>query len=149
MVDEIKTQDVNAPANGEVETEEIDDESSNLPFPNARVVRIIKNNLKAEHQLKREVKEAANILLGEILSDISTTMDTEQFYTLSIEHFNIAARKYREVYLQEKRMLKMKKLLEKQRAELDEAIEEIDVRLRESANKTQQVQNQTPAPTTQ
>jgi len=141
MVDEINPQEANTPVNAEVEGEEIDDESSNLPFPNARVVKIIKSNLKSEHQLKREVKEGANILLGEILSDISQTMDQEQFYTLSVEHFNMAARKYREVYLQEKRMLKMKKLLEKQRAELDEAIEEIDVRLRESANKTQQSQN--------
>ena len=127
----------NQEANPNPTEETIDEENENLPFPNARVVRIIKENLKAEHQLKREVKESANYLLQEILSDISTTMDQEPFYTLSVEHFNMAARKYREVYLQEKRMLKMKKLLEKQRAELDEAIEEIDVRLRESANKTQ------------
>lgn len=111
----------------EVEGDEIDEESDNLPFPNARVVRIIKENLKKEHQIKRDVKEGANILLGNILADVAQSMDNEEFFTLSVEHFNKAARKYREIGLNQKRIRKIQKVLEKQRAELDEIIAEIEL----------------------
>ncbi|MBI5225989.1 hypothetical protein HY994_01980 [Candidatus Micrarchaeota archaeon] len=111
-----------------VEADDIsEEESEKLPFPNARVVHIIKENLKREHQVKREAKLAANELLGEILSDISQTMDNEEYFTLSIEHFNKAARKYREIGLNKKRIIRIKKVLEKQRAELDEIIAEIEL----------------------
>ncbi len=110
-------------------TEENDLEEMGLPFANARVVRIIKENLKREHQIKKDVKVAANRFLGEILADIAKRMDEENYYTLSIEHFNRAAKKYREVELNQKRLVKIKKLLEKQRAELDEYIAEIETNL--------------------
>lgn len=113
---------------GEELTEE-DAESEHLPFPNARVVRIIKNNLKNPHQLKRDVKLAANVLLGEILGDIALSMNEEEYFTLSIEHFNKAARKYKEIALNEKRIRRIKKVLEKQRAELDEIVAEIELEL--------------------
>lgn len=110
-----------------VEGEEMDDESPALPFPNARVVKIIKGNLKREHQVKHDVKVGANELLGQILADISQSMDNEEYFTLSSEHFNKAARKYREIHLNQKRIVRIKKILEKQRAELDEIIAEIEL----------------------
>lgn len=125
----VEDQNIQAPQGqeaNELEGEE-DEESEHLPFPNARVVKIIKSNLKSEHQLKREVKEGANILLGEILADISQTMDKQEFFTLSSEHFNQAARKYREIALNQKRIKRIQKVLEKQRAELDEIIAEIEL----------------------
>ena len=123
MTEEENTQN---PTQEQVE-DELDDESENLPFPNARVVKIIKSNLVKEHQLKKEVKEAANILLGDILKDIAKRMDDIEYHTLSIEHFNSASRKYREIEYNQKRLLRIKKLLEKQRAELDEVISEIEL----------------------
>ncbi len=110
-----------------VEEELSEEEDEKLPFANARVVRIIKANLKNEHQVKMDVKMAANQLLGEILEDIAQSMDKEDHFTLSIEHFNKAARKYREIGLNKKRMLRIQKVLEKQRAELDEIVTEIDL----------------------
>jgi len=104
-----------------------DEESDHLPFPNARVVRIVRSALKNEHQIKKDVKVAANVLLGEILADISTSMDAEPYNTLSIEHFNKAARKYREIALNQKRIRRIQKVLEKQRAELDEIVTEIEL----------------------
>ncbi|MEM3399999.1 MAG: hypothetical protein QXP42_04175 [Candidatus Micrarchaeia archaeon] len=110
------------------EDEQIEQElEEKLPFPNARVVRIIKENLKKPHQVRKEVKIAANILLGEILADIARTMDEEEVFTLSIEHFNSAARKYRTIDLQSKRIERIKKLLEKERAELEETIMQIEI----------------------
>ncbi len=110
-----------------VEEAELEAESEHLPFPNARVVKIIKENLKREHQIKRDVKVAANELLGAILADIAQSMDAEEYFTLSIEHFNKAARKYKEIALNQKRIRRIQKILEKQRAELDEVIAEIEL----------------------
>jgi predicted nucleotide-binding protein (sugar kinase/HSP70/actin superfamily) len=118
------------PVGGQAAEEEVpeeEEEALGLPFPNARVVRIIRENLKREHQLKFDVKVAANKMLGDILADISKSMDDEEYFTLSIEHFNKASRKYREIELQQKRIRKIKALLEKQRAELDEVVAEIEV----------------------
>lgn len=139
MVDQVElraqagAQTVATPAAAESDIEPVegaeDDESEHLPFPNARVVRIIRNNLTNDHQIKRDVKEAANVLLGTILSDISAGMDAEPYHTLSIEHFNKAARKFREISLNEKRIRRIKKVLEKQRAELDEIVAEIELEL--------------------
>ena len=111
-----------------MEKEELsEEEDEKLPFANARVVRIIKANWKNEHQVKMDVKLASNLLLGEMLADIAQSMDKEDHFTLSIEHFNKAARKYREIGLNKKRVLRIQKVLEKQRAELDEIVTEIDL----------------------
>lgn len=130
MVEEEKISPINAetPSPAE-EGEDVDDESEYLPFPNARVVRIIKQNLTNEHQIKRDVKVGANILLGDILADISRSMNDEEYFTLSIEHFNKAAKKYRDIALNQKRIVKIKKLLEKQRAEIDEQIAQLELDL--------------------
>ena len=106
--------------------EEEELEKLELPFPNARVVRILKKNFQKEHQIRRDVKIAANELLGKILDDIAKAMDNEEFYTLSTEHFNKASKKYRGVDLQAKRFERIKRLLMKQRAELEEVIMEME-----------------------
>lgn len=111
------------PAEEEIAAEE----EARLPFPTAAIVRIIKKNLKNEHQIKKDVKIAANYLLTDILAEISRTMDQEAYFTLSIEHFNKAARKYKQIELAQKRVVRIKKLLEKQRSELDETITEIEL----------------------
>ena len=128
-----ETQTQGAPA--EEELSEAEDEK--LPFPNARVVRIIKENLKKEHQIRYEVKMAANMLLKEILADISQTMDNEEYFTLSIDHFNKASRKYKEIALNQKRIRRIQKLLEKQRAELDEIVTEIEMDLPQNPSTSQ------------
>ncbi|HLC38431.1 MAG TPA: hypothetical protein VJI71_03190 [Candidatus Norongarragalinales archaeon] len=129
LKEELKEEEVSAE---ELETGELSEEeaeSEHMPFPNARVVKIIKQNLKNPHQIKRDVKLAANTLLGEILGSIAQSMNDEEYFTLSIEHFNKAARKYKEISLNEKRIRRIKKVLEKQRAELDEIVAEIELEL--------------------
>jgi len=104
-----------------------EEEDAKLPFPTARVVKIIKENLEKQHQLKSDVKVEANKLLGFILADIAKAMDKEEFFTLSIEHFNKAAKKYKSVDLQAKRIERISKLLEKQKAELEEVLLQLEV----------------------
>lgn len=110
-----------------MEQEDAELELEPLPFPNARVVKILKENFKKEHQIKREVKIEANKFLGDLLVEVANTMDQEEYFTLSIEHFNKAVRKYREIGLNKKRIVKIQKILEKQRAELEEIIAEIQL----------------------
>ncbi|MEK6842919.1 MAG: hypothetical protein AABY04_00365 [Candidatus Micrarchaeota archaeon] len=126
MVDEeaIKVEDVPV-EQGEDAVDEA--EEAKLPFPNARIVSIIRENLKNTHQLKKEVKLSANYLLAEILKDISMTMDAEPYNSLSMDHFNKASRKYKEIALSQARIRRIRKVLEKQRAELDEIIIEIEL----------------------
>ena len=112
----------------EVHEEEISEEmDEKLPFPTARVVRIIKENLTKPHQIKSGVKIAANEFLGYVLRDIASEMDKEEVFTLSTEHFNKAVKKYKMIEYQQKRINRIKKLLEKQRAEIDEVVTEIDL----------------------
>jgi hypothetical protein len=103
------------------------EEEEKLPFPTARVVKIIKENLSKPHQIRAEVKIAANEFLGEILSDIAKEMDKEEVFTLNLEHFNKAIRKYKMIDYQKKRIEKIKKVLEKQRAEIEEIISAIEL----------------------
>lgn len=119
--------EVQAPPAAAAEEEVAAEEEEKLPFPNARVVKIIRENFKNEHIIKRDVKVGANVLLGEILADISRSMDQQPYSTLSVEHFNAAARKYKEIALQQKRIHRIKKLVEKQRAELDEVVTELEL----------------------
>ena len=125
MADDEQKDTTEAPKTQE-EIEEEALEKLGLPFPTARVVRLLKSNFKKEHQIKADVKIGANQLLGDILSDIAKTMDSEEFFTLSIEHFNKAARKYKTVDLQAKRIEKIRMLLLKQKTELEQAIMEIE-----------------------
>ncbi|MCS7109233.1 MAG: hypothetical protein NZ903_00335 [Candidatus Micrarchaeota archaeon] len=112
----------------QIEGEEIlPEEDERLPFPTARVVRILKENMTKPHQIRAEVKIAANEFLGEILKDIAKEMDKEEVFTLSTEHFNKAIKKYKMIEYQQKRIERIKKLLEKQKAEIEELILEIEM----------------------
>jgi len=111
-----------------VETEELPpEEEEKLPFPTARVVRILKENMTKPHQIRAEAKVAANEFLGAILRDVAQEMDKEEVFTLTTEHFNKAIKKYKMIEYQQKRIDRIKKLLEKQRAEIDEVVAEIDI----------------------
>ena len=121
-VEEVKT------AGEKTEAEELPpEEEEKLPFPTARVVKILKEAMDKPHQIRSEVKIAANEFLGEILRDIAREMNNEEVFTLGMEHFNRAVKKYKMIEYQQKRIERIKKLLEKQRAELDEVITEIDL----------------------
>ena len=107
--------------------EEVSEEvEEKLPFPTARVVKIIKDNLEKQHQIKSDVKISANELLGRVLADIAKEMDKEEYFTLSIEHFNKAVRKYRKLELTEKRLEHIKKALEAERERINALIAEVD-----------------------
>jgi len=87
----------------------------------------MKESFTKEHQIRAEVKVATNEFLGEILKDIAQEMDKEEVFTIAPEHFNKAIKKYKMIVYQQKRIDRIKKLLEKQRAEIDEVVSEIEM----------------------
>lgn len=116
-------QEQNAPA---IEEDISEEEDERLPFPNARVVKILKENMKSDHQIRSAVKKELNNFLGDIAKGIAEEMDKEPYFTLDTEHLHKAMRKYKEVDLMKKRMEVIKKMLEKQKVELEEKVLEID-----------------------
>lgn len=72
--------------------EEEDDDS--LPFPNARVVRMIRGELQSGKQLRGEVKNAANMWLGEMISKVAKEMDNSPYGSIGLADFNRAIRPF-------------------------------------------------------
>jgi len=128
MDEETQKQVVQTQGEVPAEEEEItEEEDEKLPFPNARVVKILKENMKSEHQIRTAVKRELNNFLGDIAKEIAQEMDKEPYFTLDTEHLHKAMKKYKEVDLMRKRMEVIKKLLEKQKVEIEEKILEIEV----------------------
>ncbi|MBT3582384.1 hypothetical protein HN777_04750 [Candidatus Woesearchaeota archaeon] len=73
-------------------TEDQDDDS--LPFPRARVVRIIKSEIGNSKQIRSEVKDAINLWLGNLLKRIAREMGDTQFGSVGLADFNRATKPY-------------------------------------------------------
>ncbi len=70
------------------------DEDNGLPFPRARVVNIIKNEIGRDKQIRSEVKEAINIWLGDLLKRIAREMGDTQYASIGIADFQRATKPY-------------------------------------------------------
>ncbi|MHA1827036.1 MAG: hypothetical protein ACTSX6_00160 [Candidatus Heimdallarchaeaceae archaeon] len=115
-----------------MENEKINEQFDNeekLPFPSARVLSIMKKHLSKKHMLSREVKIEVNKFLGSVLEDISKELEKDEEGILYLHNLEKALRKYKTIDLQRKKMEKVMKLLEKQKAEIDEIISEIKLAL--------------------
>ena len=75
-----------------VETEE--EEDARFPFPKARVVKIIKEEIGGSKQIRSEVKDEINIWLGKLLRKLAREMGTTQYGSVGIADFHRAVRPY-------------------------------------------------------
>jgi hypothetical protein len=91
-------QQFSAPAEAPVdipEDEMLDEEDDDsMPFPNARVIRLIREELKSGKQIRGEVKVAINIWLGNLLKKIAKEMDCTQYGSIGISDFQRATKPY-------------------------------------------------------
>jgi cell division GTPase FtsZ len=126
VVEETQKQEVQAGTQAVEEEEISEEEDERLPFPNARVVKILRENMRSNHQIRTAVKKELNTFLGNMVKGIAEEMDKEPYFTLDAEHLHKAIRKYKEVDLMRKRMEVIKKMLEKQKVECEETIMDID-----------------------
>lgn len=72
--------------------DEEDDDS--LPFPRARIVNIMRQDIPDGKQIRSEVKEAMNIWLGGLLKRLSREMGATQFGSVGIADFQRATKPY-------------------------------------------------------
>ena len=78
-----------------------------LPFPRARIVSIMKSEIK-DRQIRSEVKDAVNEWLGNLLKRISRDMGKTQYGSIGMADFNRATRAYdvmEEIIKEEQRMI--------------------------------------------
>jgi len=75
----------------EVEVEE-DDEG--LPFPRARIVNLMRDEIGGAKQIRSEVKDAMNLWLGNLLKNISREMGNTQFGSVGMADFQRATKPY-------------------------------------------------------
>ncbi len=85
-MDEEQNTDVNTPS------EEAEEEEG-LPFPRARVVSIMREEIK-DKQIRSEVKEAMNIWLGALLKKLAKEMSSTQYGSVGISDFQRATKPY-------------------------------------------------------
>ena len=77
--------------------EEVDEEKSNLPFPMAPIVRVMKSNLDAHKLIRKQVKEQMNLWLAKICSEVSKEMNISPYPTVDVPLFRQAIQKYENV----------------------------------------------------
>ena len=89
MVDETNPSDI-APEEATVENNE---EDETVPFPRARVVRLMRDKIK-DKIIRSEVKEAMNMWLGELTKKLSKEMGATQYASVSLADFQRATKPY-------------------------------------------------------
>jgi len=77
--------------------EEVDEEKSNLPFPMAPIVRVMKSNLDTHKLIRKQVKEQMNLWLAKICSEVSKEMNISPYPTVDVPLFRQAIQKYENV----------------------------------------------------
>lgn len=104
-------------------SEEEDDDS--LPFPNARVVKIMRKTIGTDKQIRSSVKKEMNLWLGDLLKRISKEMSNTQYGSVSLADFKRATKPYdqiEDILKDEERLLLS---LEKIRMDSDHVIREM------------------------
>jgi histone H3/H4 len=75
------------------ELEDSAEEEEGLPFPRARVVKLLREEIK-DKIIRSEVKDAMNIWLGELTKKIAKEMGATQYASVSLIDFQRATKPY-------------------------------------------------------
>ncbi len=80
----------------EIQAEPVEsaEEDDSLPFPTARVVRLMKEEMKSGKQIRGEVKGAINLWLGNLLKRVAREMDATQYGSIGMADFMRATKPY-------------------------------------------------------
>jgi hypothetical protein len=114
----------NVPEHAEEVPVEVTPEGEVLPFPRARVVSIMRGEIK-DKIIRSEVKEAMNLWLGDLLKRMAKEMSNTQYGSVGIADFQRATKPYdviEDIVKDEQRLLLS---CEKLRADSDHLIREL------------------------
>lgn len=66
------------------------EEDSGLPFPRARVLRLMRRSITDGKQIRSEVKDALNIWLGNLVAKLSREMNNSPYGSIGMSDFQRA-----------------------------------------------------------
>lgn len=103
-------------------------DNPNLPFPTARVVRLLKENCK-DHLISAKVKDAVNIWLGKVCVDVAKEMSKSRYPTLDLDDFRNAVKKYEVASHLDDEKARLLKGLEKLKLDVEALERDISTRI--------------------
>jgi hypothetical protein len=102
---------------GSLEQDEEEDET--LPFPNARVVRLMRQSLDSNRQIKSIVKKEMNLFLGRIVDTICKKMNEFDYSYVDYGMFKQAIETFENIQTIELEKIRIIKGLEKIKSDCD------------------------------
>jgi hypothetical protein len=121
LLEETKKEVINEPVE-----EEVDEEKSNLPFPMAPIVRVMKANLDSHKLIRKQVKEQMNLWLAKICTEVSKDMNVSPYPTVDIPLFRQAIQKYENVEELKKEKERIVASLNKIKLDCDSLMRDLD-----------------------
>ena len=100
--------------------------TSNLPFPMAPIVRVMKANLDSHKLIRRQVKEEMNKWLAKLCAEVSKEMNNSPYPTVGIPLFKQAIQKYENVEELKKEKERIVASLQKIKLDCDSLIRDLD-----------------------
>lgn len=112
--------------------ESIDDDDSleeddeKLPFPNARVVRLMRESLDENKQIKSIVKKEMNLFLGRIVQTVCKKMNEFDYSYVDYGMFKQAIETFENIQTIELEKIRIIKALEKIKADCDVLVNDVE-----------------------
>lgn len=108
------------------------EESEELPFPNATVVRMIRENLGEDRMIRKRVKVEMNKWLGEMCEKVSKRMNESPYTYVDYETFKEATKMYKDMEELKKEKKRIIANLEKIKEDCDSLIRDLERKLNDS-----------------
>ncbi len=102
-----------------------EEEMAKLPFANAEVVRLMKQNMTQDKMIRKEVKVAMNKFLEKIVGKVCERLDKYPYVMMEYSMFKEAVRPYENMDAWELEKERVIKYLEKIKADCDHLINSI------------------------
>ena len=110
----------------EEESDEDLDQDEKLPFPNATVIRIMRQNLDPHKQIKGVVKKEMNLWLGRLIETVCKKMNAFDYSYVDYGMFKQAIETFENIQTIELEKIRIIKSLDKIKADCDVLIDDVE-----------------------
>lgn len=111
--------------------DEILEDDEKLPFPNARVVRLMRESLDTNKQIKSVVKKEMNLFLGRIVQTICKKMNEFDYSYVDYGMFKQSIETFENIQTIELEKIRIIKALEKIKADCDVLVNDVERKFHE------------------
>jgi len=109
----------------------LDAEDDKLPFPNARVVNLMRKNLDPHKQIKTAVKKEMNLFLGRMVETICKKMNEFEYSYVDYGMFKQATETFENIRTIELEKIRIIKSLERIKADCDVLVNDVERKFHE------------------